>query len=51
MSDYIIVLAEGLYKIYRRRPGSDLVYQYCGASFVMLMDAEDFVEMRNNDAA
>ena len=51
MNDYIIVLSDGMYKIYRLRLGSDIVYQYCGASFVMLRDAEDFVEMRNNNAA
>lgn len=46
MSEYIIVRTEGIYKIYRRCPGSDLEYQYCGATFVMYVDAEDFVNMK-----
>lgn len=47
MSDYIIVRTEGLYKIYRQLHEDKNVYQYSGATFVMLQDAEDFIEMKN----
>ena len=55
MNDYIIVRAKGLYKIYCAIPqgGNEGVYQYAGASFVMLADAKAFLELRNGgkDAA
>jgi hypothetical protein len=49
MSNYIIVLSEGLYKIYRQMSDNQITYQYCGATFVMYKDAEDFINMRNSD--
>lgn len=50
MNDYIIVRTKGLYKIYRAMTDGSGVYQYAGATFVMLKDAQDFIEMRNTDA-
>lgn len=47
MSEYIIVRTKGLYKIYKQISGNDRVYQYSGATFVMLQDAEDFIDMKN----
>lgn len=49
MNEYIIVSSEGLYKIYRKMNNSRCVYQYAGATFVMLVDAEDFIKMRSGD--
>ena len=47
MNDYIIVRTEGLYKIYRKLQDSQDVYQYAGATFVMLPDAQAFVDLKN----
>lgn len=49
MSDYIIVRTKGLYKIYRVMADGSGVYQYSGATFVMLKDAQDFIQIRNGE--
>jgi len=53
MSEYVIVRHKGLYKIYKLVMNHDDLYQYAGASFSMLSDAQDFVDMRkaSSDAA
>lgn len=46
MNDYIIIRHKQLYKVYKKVDSNKDLYQYVGASFVMLVDAQEFVDMK-----
>lgn len=46
MSDYIIIRHKQLYKVYKKVDNNKDLYQYAGAAFVMLVDAQEFVGMK-----
>ena len=49
MNDYVIIRHKELYKIYKQVDNNRDLYQYVGASFVMLSDAQDFIDMKRDD--
>lgn len=49
MNEFIIVRTKGLYKIYSKSPNTPDVYQYAGATFVMLTDAQAFLAIKNEE--